>query len=134
MVGHETSAGVLNYTLHSLASNQSAQDKLRTELSVAGFTAYSFAHGDEGEGREPTYDELMDPRTLPYLDAVAKEGWVYFSSLCFGLHFAVSVPFGRLFRFVERGAARCFSLTLWRLIFAWLPPEIVSLILVLIRA
>lgn len=75
MVGHETSAGVLNYTLHALASNPHVQDALRAELTNAGFGPYSFDDdGAQGHGREPTYDELMDPRVLPYLDAVVKEG------------------------------------------------------------
>ena len=69
MVGHETSAGVVGYTLHALCQDQKRQDKLRAELSAAGFCATSGI-----QGKEPTYDELMDPKTLPYLDAVVKEG------------------------------------------------------------
>lgn len=68
LVGHETSAGIIAYTLHALSKDQQRQDKLRAELSAAGFSAMSGI-----QGREPTYDELMDPKTLPYLDAVVKE-------------------------------------------------------------
>lgn len=65
MVGHETSAGVVSYTLNELARNQDIQNKLRSELAAAGFS-------DDSE-REPTFDELMDPKLFPYLDAVTKE-------------------------------------------------------------
>ena len=57
MVGHETTAGVLNYTLHALAQNQDAQNKLRKEIIEFG--------------SEPLYDDFSK---LPYLDAVTKEG------------------------------------------------------------
>jgi len=68
VVGHETSAGVIAYTLHALSKDQQRQGKLRAELSAAGFSAMSGI-----QGKEPTYDELMDSKTLPYLDAVVKE-------------------------------------------------------------
>ncbi|KZV92113.1 cytochrome P450 [Exidia glandulosa HHB12029] len=58
MVGHETVAGALNYTLWELARNPDVQDKLRQEiLAFPG---------------EPTYEDLNGP-ALPYLDAVLKE-------------------------------------------------------------
>jgi cytochrome P450 len=77
MVGHETSAGVISYTLHALCADQQRQDKLRAELSAAGFCATS-----DVQGKEPTYDELVDSKTLPYLDAVVKEAYVIlFSAL-----------------------------------------------------
>ena len=75
MVGHETSAGVISYTLHALCADQKRQNKLRTELSAAGFCAASGT-----QGKEPTYDELMDSKTLPYLDAVVKEACGFFPS------------------------------------------------------
>jgi len=57
--GHETTAGVLSYTSHALARHPDVQDKLRAEL--------------EEFGREPNYDDLHNPKFLPYLDAVTKE-------------------------------------------------------------
>lgn len=65
IVGHETSAGVVSYTLNELARNQEIQNKLRSELAAAGFS--------EDSEREPTFDELMDAKLFPYLDAVTKE-------------------------------------------------------------
>ena len=70
VAGHETSAGTIKYTLHALSKDQERQDKLRAELSAAGFCA-TF----DAEGKEPTYDELMGSKTLPYLDAVVKEAY-----------------------------------------------------------
>ena len=71
MAGHETAAGVIKYTLHALSKDQERQDKLRAELSAAGFSASC-----DMDGKEPTHDELTDSKTLPYLDAVAKEAYV----------------------------------------------------------
>jgi len=78
MGGHETSAGIIKYTLHALSKDQERQDKLRAEMSAAGFGASCGM-----DGREPTYDELTGPKTLPYLDAVAKETYVT-PPFCFG--------------------------------------------------
>lgn len=58
LLGHETTAGTLNFTLHALAQNPDLQDKLRREI-------VSF-------GAEPTYQDFQNK--LPYLDAVVKEG------------------------------------------------------------
>lgn len=66
MVGHETTAAVVSYTIDALARDRTRQDKLRAELTAAGFV--------HGSGKEATFDELADPRVLPYLDAVVKEG------------------------------------------------------------
>jgi len=71
VAGHETAAGIVKYTLHALSKDQERQEKLRTELSAAGFGASCGM-----DGKEPTYDELTDSKTLPYLDAVAKEAYV----------------------------------------------------------
>lgn len=58
MVGHETNAGALNYTLWELARNPHAQAKLREEvMAIQG---------------HPTYEDLQTK--FPYLDAVCKEG------------------------------------------------------------
>ncbi|KAF8302619.1 cytochrome P450 [Clavulina sp. PMI_390] len=65
--GHETSSGIIAHTLHALTANRPAQEILRAELTSAGFVPGS------GKLRMPTYDELMG-NSLPYLDAVAKEG------------------------------------------------------------
>ena len=49
----------LGFTIWTLAQNSDIQTKLREEVrTFAG---------------EPTYDDLMDPNRLPYLDAVCKE-------------------------------------------------------------
>lgn len=66
MVGHETSAGAIHFIVDALARDHTRQDKLRAELTVAGFVP--------GSGKEPTFDDLMDVTNLPYLDAVVKEG------------------------------------------------------------
>lgn len=66
MVGHETTALFVSYTIHALAGDQMRQDKLRAELTSAGYV--------HGSNKEATFDELMDSKVLPYLDAVAKEG------------------------------------------------------------
>ncbi|KAG8862244.1 hypothetical protein FRB96_001823 [Tulasnella sp. 330] len=58
LVGHETSAASLNFTLYNLAHNKPAQDRLRQEL-------LAFPSG------EPTYDDYLN--RLPMLEAVAKE-------------------------------------------------------------
>jgi len=57
--GHETSAGVLCFALHALAQHPLYQQRLRDEL-------LSF-------GREPSFDELWNGESLPYLEAVIKE-------------------------------------------------------------
>ncbi|KAG9009824.1 hypothetical protein FRB94_013563 [Tulasnella sp. JGI-2019a] len=58
LVGHETSAAALNFTLYNLAHNKPAQDRLRQELR-----AFPSA--------EPSYDDYLN--RLPILDAVTKE-------------------------------------------------------------
>lgn len=68
MVGHETSAGIVSYTVDALARDRVRQDKLRAELAAAGFVY--------GSNKEPTFDELMDSKFMPYLDAVVKERYV----------------------------------------------------------
>ena len=61
MVGHETTAGSLNFTLLELAKHPEVQRKLRDEVrSFAG---------------EMNYDDIQK---LEYLDAVVKEGHVSF--------------------------------------------------------
>ncbi|KAF9024913.1 cytochrome P450, partial [Hymenopellis radicata] len=55
MAGFETSSGVVAFTLLDLAQNLDAQSKLREELAHADFTTENL-------------------ETLPYLDAVAREG------------------------------------------------------------
>jgi hypothetical protein len=47
-------------TLWELASNLECQERLRKELLDLG--------------REPEYEDYINPSTLPYLDAVVKEG------------------------------------------------------------
>jgi len=50
---------VLAFTTWALSKYPDIQTKLREEVrTIAG---------------EPTYDDLMDPNRLPYLDAVCKE-------------------------------------------------------------
>jgi len=56
MVGHETIAGAINFTLLSLAQNPEIQQRLRDEVLQVG---------------ELSYDSVQK---LPYLDAVVKEG------------------------------------------------------------
>lgn len=60
MVGHETTAGTLGFTIHALAQHPDVQDKLRKEILEFG--------------AEPTYDDFLTK--LPYLDAVTKEAYV----------------------------------------------------------
>ncbi|KAI0732667.1 cytochrome P450 [Fomitopsis betulina] len=57
MVGHETTAGSLNFTLLELARRPDLQRKLRSEVRAAG--------------RELSYDDIQK---LEFLDAVVKEG------------------------------------------------------------
>ncbi|THH19339.1 hypothetical protein EW146_g1797 [Bondarzewia mesenterica] len=57
MVGHETTAGSLNFTLLDLARNPEAQDRLRQEIQTFG--------------QELDYDSVQK---LEYLDAVVREG------------------------------------------------------------
>lgn len=57
MVGHETTAGSLNFTLLELARRLDLQRKLRSEVRAAG--------------RELSYDDIQK---LEFLDAVVKEG------------------------------------------------------------
>lgn len=65
MVGHETTSCTVSFTLYELARHPEVQRKLRQE--VAGITDFS-------------YDGI---NSLPYLDAVCKEGCVL---LCFDGH------------------------------------------------
>ena len=59
LVGHETTSVALAFAIWALARHPDIQTKLREELrTIPG---------------EPTYDDLMDPNRLPYLDAVCKE-------------------------------------------------------------
>lgn len=67
MVGHETTSGVLNYTLLALANHPEVQDKLRAEVEAFG----------KGTGKYPTYDDFQSGK-LEYLDAVTKEAYVIF--------------------------------------------------------
>ncbi len=60
MVGHETSSSVVHFTLLDLAKNPDKQAKLRDELQ-------------KFEG-ELDYESIQK---LPYLDAVAREGYVF---------------------------------------------------------
>ena len=56
----------LGFTIWALAQNSDTQTKLREEVrTIAG---------------DPTYDDLMDPNRLPYLDAVCKEAMRMFPS------------------------------------------------------
>ncbi|KAA1475229.1 cytochrome P450 [Dentipellis sp. KUC8613] len=57
MVGHETTAGSVNFALLELARNPEMQQRLREEVLSAG--------------NQPTFEEIQK---LPYLDAVVKEG------------------------------------------------------------
>ena len=61
MVGHETTAGSLNFTLLDLARNPEVQQKLREEIQTFG--------------QDLDYDNVQK---LEYLDAVVREGCVYF--------------------------------------------------------
>ncbi len=61
MAGFETSSGVIAFTLLDLAQNLDAQSKLREELAHTDFTTENL-------------------ETLPYLDAVAREGYASESS------------------------------------------------------
>lgn len=61
LVGHETTAGCINFTLLELARNPAMQRRLREEIT--------------NEGNNLSYDDIQK---LPYLDAVIKEGCVYF--------------------------------------------------------
>lgn len=63
VAGHETTSGTLNYTLHALSKNQDLQTRLRTEIN-------DFRHST---GREPDFDDFMNGRSLPLLDATIKE-------------------------------------------------------------
>ena len=55
----DTTSNALSRTLHILADNQDAQDKVRTELMEAA-----------NDGEDIPYNQLVD---LPYLDAVCRE-------------------------------------------------------------
>ena len=59
MVGHETTAGSLSFTLLELARKPEIQQRLRDEIRQVG--------------RELTYDDIQ---RLEFLDAVVKEGYV----------------------------------------------------------
>jgi cytochrome P450 len=67
IAAHETTSTALAFTIWALAKYPDVQTKLREEVStIAG---------------EPTYDDLMDPNHLPYLDAVCKEAMRMFPPL-----------------------------------------------------
>ena len=59
MVGHETTAGSLSFTLLELARNPEVQQRLREEIRQVG--------------RDLGYDDVQ---RLEFLDAVVKEGFV----------------------------------------------------------
>lgn len=59
MVGHETTAGALNFTIWELARNPEIQARLRKEVVESG--------------RDLSYDDIQK---LEYLDAVIKEAYV----------------------------------------------------------
>lgn len=59
MVGHETTAGSISFTLLDLARHPEKQRKLREEV--------------RSYGRDLSYDDVQ---RLEYLDAVVKEGCV----------------------------------------------------------
>ena len=59
LVGHETTAGSLSFTLLELARKPEIQQRLRAEIRTVG--------------RELSYDDIQH---LEFLDAVVKEGCV----------------------------------------------------------
>lgn len=59
LVGHETTTGVLNFTLLDLARNPDVQARLRHEIVTRGGALW--------------WDDIQ-PEKMPYLDAVVKEG------------------------------------------------------------
>jgi cytochrome P450 len=59
MVGHETTASVVNFTLLRLAENPAYQSRLREEILL--------------HGKDLRYEDLCGGE-LPWLDAVVKEG------------------------------------------------------------
>ncbi|KAG8732334.1 hypothetical protein FRC12_019331 [Ceratobasidium sp. 428] len=59
LVGHETTAGSLTWTLYELAKKPEYQNRLREEIMSLG--------------REPTYEDIMSG--MPFLDAVMKESF-----------------------------------------------------------
>ena len=69
MVGHETTAGSLSFTLLELARNPEVQQRLREEIRQVG--------------RDLGYDDIQ---RLEFLDAVVKEGCVLPPSLLFCAH------------------------------------------------
>ena len=69
MVGHETTAGSLAFTLLELARNPAVQQRLRDEIRTVG--------------RDLNYDDIQ---RLEYLDAVVKEGYVTYPSFIFHVH------------------------------------------------
>jgi cytochrome P450 len=66
VAGHETTSGAIAFALWLLATDQPLQQALRDEIN-------------DFPG-EPTYDELNNPDTLPFLDAVCKESLRLFSA------------------------------------------------------
>jgi cytochrome P450 len=60
LVGHETTAGSLTWTLLELAKKPEYQNRLREEIMQLG--------------HEPTYEDLTTK--MPFLDAVMKERYV----------------------------------------------------------
>jgi cytochrome P450 len=68
LAGNETTSTALAFTIWALAKYPDIQTKLHEEVrTIAG---------------EPTYDDLMDPNRLPYLDAVCKEAMRMFPTVC----------------------------------------------------
>ncbi|KAG8875703.1 hypothetical protein FRB98_007634 [Tulasnella sp. 332] len=63
VAGHETTSGTLNYTIHELSKNPQLQSRLRREIN----------NFRRSHGREATFDDYMNGKTLPLLDAVTKE-------------------------------------------------------------
>ncbi|KDR69692.1 hypothetical protein GALMADRAFT_255863 [Galerina marginata CBS 339.88] len=61
--GSETTANVITESLYELSRNLSIQHKLRTEI-------FNFRSVHE---RPPGFEDLMNPTTFPYLDAVIRE-------------------------------------------------------------
>ena len=73
MVGHETTAGALNFAIWELARNPEMQARLRTEVIESG--------------RDLSYDDIQK---LEYLDAVTKEAYVIACSL--DIHLPLPLP------------------------------------------
>ncbi|TFK53023.1 cytochrome P450 [Heliocybe sulcata] len=61
--GSESSANVISETLYELGRHQHVQQKLRLEL----------LEFEQASGHAASFDDLMNPATLPYIDAVIRE-------------------------------------------------------------